>query len=55
VGIGSVIGPLVGGLLATLNYGWLFVLSALIGVLALGLLHFTVLEPRRQKDFFAVE
>ncbi len=55
VGIGSVIGPLVGGLLATLNYGWLFVLSALIGLLALSLLHFTVLEPRRQKDFFAVE
>ena len=35
VGIGNAIGPIIGGLLATLSYGLLFAASALVGLAAL--------------------
>ena len=44
--VGSV-APLIGGLLATaVGYQWMFILAAAIGTISLGLLRFTVREPR---------
>jgi len=55
VGIGNAAGPIVGGLLATVSYGWLFATSALIGLAALLLMLFFVREPRREGEFFVVD
>ncbi len=55
VGIGNALGPIIGGLLATVSYIWLFGASALIGLAALLIMVFTVREPRRQSEFFAVD
>jgi MFS family permease len=46
VGITSSIAPLVGAFLATLNYNILFITSAVISLIAFGLLHWWVQEPR---------
>jgi MFS family permease len=55
VGIGNSIGPIVGGVLATISYIWLFGAAALIGVAALLIMLFAVREPRLQSEFFAVD
>jgi len=55
VGLGSAIGPIIGGVLATVNYGWLFATSALVGLAALLIMFFGVREPRQEREFFAVE
>jgi MFS family permease len=49
-GIAGGIAPLLGGWMASVtSYPWLFALSAVIGVLAFGLLHWLVREPRFNK------
>ncbi len=48
MGIGSVLSPLVGGMLALLGYNLLFVVSAMFGFAALLILATLVQEPRRQ-------
>ena len=49
-GIAGGIAPLLGGWMASVTgYPWLFALSAAIGVLAFGLLHWSVREPRFNK------
>ena len=48
VGVGSVIGPLVGGWLATYNYNNLFSVSLVMNLIGLALLHWYVGEPRWQ-------
>ncbi|CAN5843642.1 MFS transporter [soil metagenome] len=55
VGIGNALGPIIGGVLATVSYIWLFGASALIALAALLIMVFTVREPRGQRDFFAVD
>jgi MFS family permease len=47
-GVGSVLAPLVGGLIATAGYSWLFGLSAVMGLGALSVMHYVVQEPRGQ-------
>lgn len=54
-GIGITIAPLLGGLLATVNYDWLFLASAGAGVAAAFLLVTLVADPRFQSHFFAVD
>jgi MFS family permease len=46
VGVVSSLAPLLGAALAGLGYGWLFAVSAAIGVLAFGLMRWWVREPR---------
>ena len=47
-GVAGSLAPLIGGLLAgVVSYPWMFVLSAVIGAVSLGLLRFTVREPRK--------
>ena len=49
-GIAASLAPLIGGWLAgVLNYRWMFILSAAIGLASLGLLRFGVREPRKLK------
>lgn len=49
-GVASALAPLIGGWLASaLSYQTMFMLSAVIGVLSWGLLHFAVVEPRTIK------
>ena len=55
VGIGNALGPIIGGLLASVSYPGLFATATLVGTAALAILFFTVKEPRRQHEFFAVE
>jgi MFS family permease len=48
-GVAGALGPLFGGWLAgAAGYPWMFVLSGVLGALSLGLLRFTVREPRNQ-------
>jgi MFS family permease len=54
-GIGNVIGPLLGGLLAMIGYDWLFLATALVATVALIMLVWAVTEPRRQREFFVVD
>jgi MFS family permease len=54
-GLGSAIAPIIGGLLAVYSYNALFGVSALVSALALGLLMFTVREPRRVKNLFSLD
>ena len=51
-GLGSAIAPIIGGVLALYSYNLLFAVSALVSALALGLLMFTVREPRRITTLF---
>jgi MFS family permease len=51
-GLGSAVAPIIGGLLAVYSYNALFAVSALVSAVALGLLIFTVREPRREKSLF---
>ena len=53
-GIGMVVAPLIGGVLAVMGYNWLFAASALVGVAALVMLHVSVREPRDQTEFYEV-
>ncbi len=46
VGVISMIGPLIGALLAAAGYDWLFAASAVISLLALAAMHWWVREPR---------
>ena len=46
VGIGGVIAPLIGGLLAIYGYNWTFALSVIVCLIGLVLLRWTVREPR---------
>jgi MFS family permease len=46
VGIVSALAPLLGAGLATIGYEWLFVMSAVSGLLAFGLMRWWVREPR---------
>lgn len=50
-GVGSVIAPLIGGLLAAFSYDWLFACSALVSALALIVLLVSVREPRNTQEF----
>jgi MFS family permease len=52
VGLGNVLAPSTGGLLALVGYSWLFAASALFGLAALATLHLAVREPRGQTEFF---
>lgn len=54
-GIGITIAPLVGGLLATISYDWLFVGSAVTGLVALAMLYTQVADPRFMNNFFVVD
>jgi len=46
-GVVGSLAPLIGGWLAgAVSYQWMFILSAIIGTISLGLLRFTVREPR---------
>lgn len=54
-GIGIAIAPLVGGLLATISYDWLFFGSAVAGLFAVWILYGQVADPRFQANFFAVD
>ncbi|MBV7327145.1 MFS transporter [Chloroflexi bacterium TSY] len=51
-GVGKVLAPAIGGLLAFYSYEWLFALSGIIGILALLMLRFIVQEPRKQSELF---
>ncbi len=46
LGLGSIVAPLLGGWLALAGYDWLFVASAVMGMVALGMMHWWVKEPR---------
>jgi len=47
-GVAATIAPLIGGwLVGAVNYQWMFILSAIIAAASLGLLRFTVREPRK--------
>jgi MFS family permease len=48
VGLVSSVAPLLGALLASVGYGWLFASSAFISLLAFGLMHWWVREPRKE-------
>jgi MFS family permease len=54
-GLGSAVAPIIGGLLAVINYDLLFAASTLVSALALFLLIFTVREPRRVTSLFNLE
>jgi MFS family permease len=54
-GLGSAVAPIIGGLLAVLNYDLLFAVSTLISILALLMLIFTVREPRRLQSLFNLD
>jgi MFS family permease len=54
-GLGSAVAPIIGGLLAVLNYDLLFAVSTLISAAALILLMFTVREPRRLQSLFNLD
>lgn len=54
-GLGSAVAPIIGGVLALYSYNALFAVSALISALALGLLIFTVREPRKEKRLFNLD
>jgi MFS family permease len=54
-GIGITIAPLVGGLLATISYDWLFLGSALAGLAAVFMFYVQVADPRFLTTFFAVD
>jgi MFS family permease len=54
-GVGITIAPLLGGLLATVSYDWLFLASAGAGVVATLMLATQVADPRFQTDFFVVD
>jgi MFS family permease len=48
-GVAGTLAPLIGGLLAGwLSYPGMFILASAIGAVSLGILHFTVREPRKQ-------
>jgi MFS family permease len=48
-GIAVALAPMIGGWLAgVMGYPWMFILSAIIGVISLGLLRFSVYEPRKR-------
>jgi MFS family permease len=48
-GIAVTLAPMIGGWLAgVMGYPWMFILSAIIGVISLGLLRFSVYEPRKR-------
>jgi MFS family permease len=49
VGVAFAIAPLLGGWVAGLGYAWLFSASAMIGLVALILLQFTVADPRHHQ------
>ena len=47
-GVAGTLAPLIGGWLAgAVSYPFMFILSAIIGAISLGMLHFTVREPRK--------
>jgi MFS family permease len=46
VGVVSVIAPLLGALLASAGYGWVFAASVVVNLAALAIMHFGVREPR---------
>ncbi len=53
-GIAGSIAPLIGGWLAgAVSYRWMFILSAVIGILSWALLRFNVREPRHGKSLVA--
>ncbi len=54
MGIGSALAPLLGAVLASVSYSWLFGLSFVIGVFAIGVTHFWVKEPRLQTEYFEI-
>lgn len=54
-GIGIAVAPLIGGLLATVSYDWLFLGSAVAGLFAMLFLYAQVADPRFQTSFFAVD
>ncbi len=50
-GIAGSLAPLIGGwLVGVINYQTMFIISALLGLISLGLLHFSVKEPRKIKS-----
>ncbi len=51
MGIGSALAPLVGGLLAWSGYTTLFVVGALLGLVAFAAMHWGVAEPRSAESF----
>ncbi|MFN8490748.1 MAG: MFS transporter [Caldilineaceae bacterium] len=55
VGIGNALGPIIGGLIASVSYTWLFATAALVGVAAFSIMFFAVQEPRRLHTYFAVD
>jgi MFS family permease len=50
VGLGSALAPLLGGWLAFFSYDWLFFVSAFFSLAAVLLMHWTMVDPRRQTD-----
>lgn len=54
-GIGITIAPLLGGLLATSSYDWLFLASAAAGLVAALMFTTQVADPRFQTHFFTVD
>ena len=54
-GVAGTLAPLIGGWLAgAVNYPFMFIISAIIGVISLATLHFTVREPRLKDSLFQV-
>jgi MFS family permease len=49
-GVGGCIAPLIGGWIAGLSYDMLFALSAGIGLISLGLMRWSVAEPRHENE-----
>ncbi len=49
VGIANAIAPMLGGWIAGFGYGWLFGASAIVGLVALFLLYWTVADPRQHE------
>ena len=50
VGVVSAVAPLLGALLASIGYGWLFALSALASFVAFPLMRWWVREPRWEQQ-----
>jgi MFS family permease len=50
VGLGSLLAPLIGGVLAIYSYNWPFAASVIVSLMGLALMHWTVREPRRHID-----